>query len=200
QYIYTFCVVELGGRKLLANLIKLPVLDFDVILGMDWLAVNHATINCYRKCIEFKPEGETGFLFQGDRSEIPTNLISTIRAKKLLAKGCMGYLAHVMDTRVISDELQNLPIVRDYLDIFSGELSGLPPEREVEFGIELYLGTNPITIAPYRMAPTELKELKVQLQDLLEKEFIRLSSSPWGALVLFVKKKNRSLRLCIDYR
>src|SRR5262249_14576708 len=82
QYIYTSCVVELRGRKLLANLIELPVLDFDVILGMDWLSANHATIDYYRKCIEFKPKGEAEFVFQGDRNEIPTNLISAIRAKK----------------------------------------------------------------------------------------------------------------------
>src|SRR5262249_40304030 len=142
KHMYTSCVVELGGRKLLADLIELPVLDFDVILGMDWLVVNHATIDCYRKCIEFKPEGETEFVFQGDRSEVPTNLISVVRAKKLLTKGCQGYLAHVIDTKVISDELQSIPVVRDYPDIFPGELPGLLPEREVEFGIELYPGTN----------------------------------------------------------
>ncbi len=80
------------------------------------------------------------------------------------------------------------------------ELSGFPPEREVEFAIEVMLGTAPISIAPYRMAPTELRELKVQLRELLDKGFIRPSMSPWGAPVLFVKKKDGTFRLCIDYR
>ena len=91
-------------------------------------------------------------------------------------------------------------MVKEFNDVFPGELPGLPPEREIEFSIELVPGTNPIFIAPYRMAPSELRELKVQLQDLLDKGFIRPSASPWGAPVLFVKKKDGTLRLCIDYR
>nr|GEZ42269.1 reverse transcriptase [Tanacetum cinerariifolium] len=90
-------------------------------------------------------------------------------------------------------------IVRDFSDVFLEELSGIPPEREVEFGIELVSGTQPISKAPYRMAPIELKELKEQLQELLDLGFIRLSISPWGAPVLFVKKKDGSMRLCIIY-
>ena len=85
-------------------------------------------------------------------------------------------------------------------DVFSEDLPGLPPDREVEFTIDLVPSIGPISKAPYRMAPTELKELKEQLQDLLDKGFIRPSASPWGALVLFVKKKDGSMRLCIDYR
>ncbi|KAA0046134.1 ty3-gypsy retrotransposon protein [Cucumis melo var. makuwa] len=92
------------------------------------------------------------------------------------------------------------PVVRDYPDVFPEELPGLPPHREVEFAIELESGTVPISRAPYRMAPAQLKELKVQLRELLDKGFIRPSVSPWGAPVLFVKKKDGSMRLCIDYR
>ncbi|KAL4013763.1 hypothetical protein IC575_025946 [Cucumis melo] len=88
----------------------------------------------------------------------------------------------------------------DYPDVFPEELPGLPPHREVEFAIEFEPGTVPISRAPYRMAPTVLKELKMQLQELLDKGFIRPSVSPWGAPVLFVKKKDGSMRLCIDYR
>ena len=84
--------------------------------------------------------------------------------------------------------------------MFSEELLGSPPIREVEFGIELVPGTTPISIAPYRMAPTELKELKVQLQELTDKGFARPSFSPWGAPVLFVRKKDGTMRMCIDYR
>ena len=97
-------------------------------------------------------------------------------------------------------DLGEIPVVKDFLDFFSEELPGLPLDRKIEFGIDVPLGTQPISISPYRMAPLELRELKVQLQDLLDKGFICPSTSPWGGLVLFVKKKDGSLRLCIDYR
>ena len=91
-------------------------------------------------------------------------------------------------------------MVREYVSVFPRDLPGLPPDREIVFSIELMPGTAPISRAPYRLAPAELKELKVQLEDMIEKGFIRPSHSPWGAPVLFVKKKDGSLRLCIDYR
>ena len=97
-------------------------------------------------------------------------------------------------------KLEEVPVVREYPDVFPQELPSLLPEREVEFVIELAPGTKPISKAPYRMSLSELKELKVQMQELLDKGFIRPSASPWGAPVLFVKKKDGSLRLCIDYR
>ena len=86
------------------------------------------------------------------------------------------------------------------MDVFPDELPGLPPQRVVDFGIELHPGTLPISMTPHRMAPAVLQELRVRLQELLDKGFIRPSTSPWGAQVLFVKKKDKTLRLCIDYR
>ncbi|WP_375618971.1 reverse transcriptase family protein, partial [Bartonella sp. AC134YNZD] len=91
-------------------------------------------------------------------------------------------------------------MVCEFPDVFPEDLFGLPPHRAVEFCIDLAPGTAPISVAPYRMAPAELKELKIQLQDLSDKGFIRPSTSPWGAPVLFVQKKDGTLRLCIDYR
>ena len=88
----------------------------------------------------------------------------------------------------------------EFVDVFPDELPGLPPQRVVDFGIELHTGTLPISMNPHRMAPVELQELRVQLHELLDKGFIRPSTSPWGALVLFAKKKGKTLRLCIDYR
>ena len=88
----------------------------------------------------------------------------------------------------------------EYKDVFSDELPGLPPQRDVHFGIELHLGMSLISMTLHRMALVELQELKVQIQELLDKEFIRLSTSPWGAPVLFSKKKDKTLRMCIDYR
>nr|GEX06626.1 retrotransposon protein [Tanacetum cinerariifolium] len=111
----------------------------------------------------------------------------------------LGLLASLMDTSLDGPSLETHPIVQDFSNVFPEELSGIPPEQEVEFGIELISGTQPIFKAPYRMAPIELKELKEQLQELLDLGFIRPSVSPWGAPVLFVKKKDSSIRLCIDY-
>ena len=91
-------------------------------------------------------------------------------------------------------------MVQEFLDVFLRELPGLPLEKKIKFSIELALGMNPVSIAPYHMAPLELRELKVQLQDLLDKGFIKPSTSPWSTPVLFVKKKDGSLRLCIDYK
>ena len=93
-----------------------------------------------------------------------------------------------------------MPVVCEFPDVFPEELPGLPPDREIEFCIDVVPGTDPISMPPYRMAPAELKELNEQLKELLDKGFIRPSSSPWGAPVLFVKNKDGSLRLCIDYR
>ena len=91
-------------------------------------------------------------------------------------------------------------VVSEYEDVFLEELPGLPPPRDVDFRIELHPGMSPISMTPHRMASVELQELKVQIQELLGKGFIRPSTSPWGAPVLFAKKKDKTLQLCIDYR
>ena len=91
-------------------------------------------------------------------------------------------------------------VVYEYEDVFPNELSGLPPHKDVDFVIELHPSTSPISMTPHRMAPVELQELKVQLQELLDKGFIIQSTSPWGTSVVFSKKKDKTLRLCIDYR
>ncbi|KAL0537323.1 hypothetical protein IC582_026300 [Cucumis melo] len=194
------CQIEIAGHVIEVTLIVLDMLDFDVILGMDWLAANHASIDCSRKEITFNPPSMASFKFKGGGSKSLPQVISAIRASKLLSQGTWGILASVVDTREADVSLSSEPVVRDYPDVFLEELPGLPPHREVEFSIELEPGTVPISRAPYRMAPAELKELKVQLQELLDKGFIRPSVSPWGAPVLFVKKKDGSMRLCIDYR
>ncbi|GKV02736.1 hypothetical protein SLEP1_g15133 [Rubroshorea leprosula] len=110
------------------------------------------------------------------------------------------FLVSVTDASSVTSRLEDIPMVREFPDVFPEDLPDLPPDREVEFAIDLVPGTRPISKAPYRMIAAELKELKVQLEELLEKGFIRPSVSPWGAPVLFVKKKDGSMRLCIDYR
>ncbi|GKV11068.1 hypothetical protein SLEP1_g22354 [Rubroshorea leprosula] len=111
-----------------------------------------------------------------------------------------GFLVFVTDASSVTSRLEDIPVVHEFPDVFPEDLSGLPPDREVEFAIDLVPGTGPVSKEPYHMAPAELKELKVQLEELLEKGFIRPNVSPWGAPVLFVKKKDGSMRLCIDYR
>ncbi|KAL0556276.1 hypothetical protein IC582_004788 [Cucumis melo] len=194
------CQIEIAGHVIEVTLLVVDMLDLDVILGMDWLAANHASIDCSRKEVTFNPPSRASFKFKGEGSRSLPQVISAIRASKLLSQGTWGIFASVVDTREADVSLSSEPVVRDYPDVFPEELPGLPPHREVEFAIELEPGTVPISRAPYRMAPAELKELKVQLQELLDKGFIRPSVSPWGAPVLLVKKKDGSMRLCIDYR
>ncbi|GKF77037.1 hypothetical protein Tco_0229507, partial [Tanacetum coccineum] len=114
------------------------------------------------------------------------------------------FLAHVT-TKETEDksekkQLEDVPIIRNFPKVFPEDLSGLPPTQQVEFQIDLIPSAAPVARAPYRLAPSEIKELSDQLQELSDKGFIRPSSSPWGALVLFVKKKDGLFRMCIDYR
>ncbi|GJX94729.1 putative nucleotidyltransferase, ribonuclease H [Tanacetum coccineum] len=113
---------------------------------------------------------------------------------------CELFLAQVTEQELKEKRLEDVPVIRDFPEVFPDELPGLPPPRQVEFRIDLIPGAAPVARAPYRLAPSEMKELSKQLQELLEKGFIRPSSSPWGAPVLFVKKKDGSFRICIDYR
>ena len=126
--------------------------------------------------------------------------MSAMKARRFLRKGCEAFLTLILDSKREQVNLENIPVIREFPDVFPEELPGVPPEREVDLSIEVVQGTTPISRAPYRMAPTELKELKTQLQELLDKGFVRPSVSPWGAPVLFVKKKDGTLRMCIDYR
>ncbi|XP_073049478.1 uncharacterized protein [Primulina eburnea] len=195
------CPVQLGVRLLFADLIVIPMVAFDVILGMDWLSSYRAVIDCVGKIMNFLADDHDSDVFVGLRSSMGILIISCFQANNFLHKGCMGFLASVVDVQKESNlQLQDLDVVQDYPDVFANDVPGLPPDREVEIVIDLIPRTSPISKAPYRMAPTEMKELKTQLQELLDKGFIRPSSSPWGAPVLFVKKKDGSLRLCIDYR
>nr|GFA39458.1 DNA/RNA polymerases superfamily protein [Tanacetum cinerariifolium] len=126
--------------------------------------------------------------------------IFALQARTLLSHGCEGFLATIHDTTSDVPSIHDQSIVFEFPDVFTDELPGIPPVREVEFSIKLIPGAEPISKGTYRMAPIELKELKDQLQELLERGFIRPSVSPWGAPVLFVKKKDGSMILCIDYR
>ena len=161
---------------------------------MDWLASYHAFVDCFGKRVTFSILGQPEFSFEGNHVDKPLFVISALRANSLLKKGCQFFLAYAVcnenEVRV-----EDIPIVRDFSGVFPNDLPKLPPNRELEFTIDMVPGTTPIFKAPYRMAPIELKELKVQLQELLDKGFIRPNVSPWGAPVLFMKKKDGSMRL-----
>ena len=167
---------------------------------MNWLHTYGVMINYENLKVILKDEQGRDVFFYGQREEKSYSLISAMKASKLLCQGCMGYWCYVIDTQAKEEKAENIPVVCEFEDVFPEELPGLPPQREIDFGIELNPDTQPISKAPYRMAPTKLKELKIQLDELLQKGFIRTSASSWGALVLFVKKEDGTLRLCIDYR
>ncbi|KAL4028409.1 hypothetical protein IC575_011605 [Cucumis melo] len=130
------CQIEIAGH-VIEVFVSLDMLDFDVILGMDWLAANHASIDCSRKEVTFNPPSMASFKFKGGGSRSLPQVISAIRASKLLSQGTWGILASVLDTREVDVSLSSEPVVRDYPDVFPEELPGLPPHREVEFAIEL---------------------------------------------------------------
>ncbi|GKV18307.1 hypothetical protein SLEP1_g28708 [Rubroshorea leprosula] len=157
--------IYIDGRQLSANLFVLDISDFDIILGMDWLSKNFAFIDCHRKWVIFNIHGEPKFSFQGSGSFAPPVLVSALQAQKYLVNGCQGFLVSVTDASSVTSRLEDIPVVRE----FPEDLPGLPPDREVEFAIDLVPGTEPVSKAPYPP-------------------------------VLFVKKKDGSMRLCIDYR
>nr|GFB23897.1 putative reverse transcriptase domain-containing protein [Tanacetum cinerariifolium] len=181
--------------------------SFDAIIGMDWLAKYQAVIVCAGKIVRI-PWGDETLIIHGDGSNrgnaTRLSIISCSKTEKYVKKGIPIFLAHIT-TKEVEDKsekerLEDVPIVRDFLEVFPEDLPGLPPIRPVEFQIDLVPDAAPVARAPYRLAPSEMKELMEQLKELSDKGFIRPSSSPYGAPVLFVKKKDGSFWMCLDYR
>ena len=198
--VYRDCPIRIREYEFPGDLIELSFKEFDVILGMDWLSRHQVMVDCRMKRVTLRTPNEDEVTFIGERSNHLSNVISAATARKMVRKGCETYLAYVIDMVKARPSISDIPTVSDFPDVFLEELPGLPPQREIEVAIDVVPGATPASITPYRMAPVELKELKLQLQEFLEKRFIRPSVSPWGAPVLFVKKKDGTLRLCIDYR
>ncbi|GKC24625.1 putative reverse transcriptase domain-containing protein [Tanacetum coccineum] len=149
-------------------------------MGMDWLSYHQALIDCYEKIVRIPlPNGKI-LEVQGERPEKDLRSLACIKADE--------------------KKLDDIRVVRDFPEVFPDDLLGLPLVREIEFRIDLIPGASPVVRSPYRLAPSEMLELSNQLKELQEKGFIRPSHSPWGAPVLFVKKKDGSMRMCIDYR
>ncbi|GJS00430.1 putative reverse transcriptase domain-containing protein [Tanacetum coccineum] len=177
------------------DLMPIKLGSFDVVIGMDWLSKYHARIICDEKVVHIPIDGET-LIIRGDRSKTRLNLISCIKTERYISRGCQVFIAQIMEKKSDEKRLEDIPVVREFPEVFPEDLPGLPPVRQVEFQIDLIPGATPVARAPYRLAPSEMQELSNQLQELADRGFIRPSTSPWGAPVLFVKKKDGSFRMC----
>ncbi|KAA0042469.1 Transposon Ty3-I Gag-Pol polyprotein [Cucumis melo var. makuwa] len=155
------CEVLVEGISLLVDLLPLELQRLDVILGMDFLFAHYASMDCHRKEVVFRKPGFAEVVFRGMRKVVSRSLISVMKAEKLLRKGCIAFLAHIVVVQREKLKPEDVPMVKEFLEVFPDDLSGLPPDREIEFTIELLPGTTPISQAPYRMASSELKELKM---------------------------------------
>ncbi|KAK9085283.1 hypothetical protein Sjap_025694 [Stephania japonica] len=190
------CVVEIEGHQLPVDFRVLEYLEFDALLGMDWLSAYRAHIDCFGKMIVFDIEGIPVFTFVGTASDLP------------ISRGRLATIQEMEAFRTVVEpdlrpeiRLEDVPVVSEFPEVFPDDLPGLPPPRSVEFMIELIRGADMISDTDRTgMSRSEQGELRSQLEELLQKGFIHPSMSPWGAPVLFVKKKDGSLRLCIDYR
>ncbi|GJW21280.1 putative reverse transcriptase domain-containing protein, partial [Tanacetum coccineum] len=174
------CTLNFLNHPFQFDLMLVELGSFDVIIGIDWFAKYHAVIVCDEKVVCI-PYGNEVLIIQGDGSD------GGITEKKA-------------EDKSEEKRLEGVSIVRDFPEVFPEDLLRLSPTRQVEFQIDLVPGAAPVTRSPYILAPSEMQELSTQLQELVDKGFIRPSSSPWGAPVLFVKKKDRSFMMCIDYR
>ncbi|GJU31357.1 putative reverse transcriptase domain-containing protein [Tanacetum coccineum] len=201
------CKLGLLGHPFDIDLMPVELGSFDVIIGMDWLVKYHALIVSDEKVVRI-PYGDEVLIIQCDDydggSKSKLNIISCTKTQNYIQKGCQDYLVQVTSKKAEDKSekkrLEDVPIVREFSKVFPEDLPGLPPARQVEFQIDLVPGAAPVARAPYRLAPAEMQELSTQLQELSDKGFIRPSSSPWGAPVFFVKKKDGSFWMCIDYR
>eukprot|EP00253_Pinus_taeda_P019389 PITA_19389 len=191
------CKIDLGvcSTKLKVYVTALGI--YDLVIGMDWLEAHQAWVDSYGKGIlGINDEGEA-IQIQGIKRKVSLRYTSTMKMKRCLRKGCQEYVNQEV-SKEKGPSLEQYLVLAEFLDVFPKELPGLPPERELDLTIELKLDTQPISKTPYRITALELQELQIQLKELLDMEHIRPSISPWGAPVNFVKKKDGSLRLCID--
>ena len=172
-------------RKFSTDLIALPFHEFDLILGMNLLSKHWVIVDCDKKTVVLKFSNLSEVTVHGIRSGPLYNVISAMQAQRFLKKGCEAFLALVLDSKRGQVKLENIRVVKEFSDVFPEKLPGLPPEKEVDLSIEILPRMDPISRAPYLMAPTKLKELNIHLQELLDKGFIRLSVSPWGAYYVY---------------
>nr|GEY19437.1 putative reverse transcriptase domain-containing protein [Tanacetum cinerariifolium] len=193
------CTLNLLNHLFDIDLMPIELGMFDVIVGMDWLVECDALILCGKKDV-YVPYKNKTLVVKSDSSVSQLKVISYIKARKYIERGSQLFKYQVTKKELAKKQLQDVPVICNFHEVFLDDLPGLPLPRQVEFKIELIPGAAPVVRTPYRLAPSELKELSDQLKELSDKGFIRPGSSPWRALVLFVKKKDGSFSMCIDYR
>ncbi|XP_070022712.1 uncharacterized protein [Nicotiana sylvestris] len=173
------------------------MVDFDVILGMDYFSPYHAILDSHANAVTLAILGLPQLEWRDTLDYVPSMVVSFLKAQQMVGKGCDAYLAFVRDISIDTHIVDSILVVRDYPNIFLPDLLAMPPDRDIDFRIDLLSDTHPIFVLPYRMALVELKE---QYQELLDKGLIHPSISPSCAPVLFIKKRNGSKCMCIDYR
>ncbi|XP_070668463.1 uncharacterized protein [Malus domestica] len=146
--VYPGCPMMVEDVVMPTNLMSLDIVDFDLILGTNWLHYNHAKIDCYGKTVPLHRPGLPEITFVGEPSRVRHGVISAMKAKRLLSKGCQGYLAHMVLNDYAPSNVEDVLVVRHFPDVFPNDLPGLHPDRDVEFVIDLLLGTNPISLTP----------------------------------------------------
>ena len=161
--VYRNYPIVIQEREFLADLITLPFREFDLILGMDWLTKHRSIVDYRQKTVVLRCSDKSEVNIQGIRSNVMSNVISAMQARRFIRKGYEAFLALILDSKRGQVNVETIPVVGEFLDVFPKELLGIPLEREVDLSIEIVPGTVPVSRAPYRMAPAELKELKVQL-------------------------------------
>ncbi|KAJ9536481.1 hypothetical protein OSB04_un000318 [Centaurea solstitialis] len=166
------CTLGLSGKDFSIDLIPIKIGSFDIIVGMDWMSNHRTTLCCAEKIVRLAlPDG--GVLeVHGEKSKRDIKLVSFTKMRSHLRKECVAFLAHVVDKKAKEKQIQDIPVVREFPGVFPKELPGLPPPRQVEFHIDLVPRAGPIAKSPYRLAPSEMRELSNQLQELLDKGFI----------------------------
>ncbi|GKA08156.1 putative reverse transcriptase domain-containing protein [Tanacetum coccineum] len=170
------CTLNLVNHLFKIDLMPIELGTFDVIIGMDWLADNDAVIICGKKEVHVPIKNRT-LVVKGDSNSSRLKVISCIKARKYIERGCHLLLAHVTEKEKSEKRLEDVPVIHDFPEVFPDDLPGLPPSRQVEFKIDLVPGAAPVARAPYRLAPSELKELSEQLKEFLEKGF--RARLPW---------------------
>jgi hypothetical protein len=194
------CSVDMKGMSTRDELNILPLGSYDCLNGMDWLDQYHALLDCRNKRFTCLDEEGNQVTVQGIPRAVAMREISAMQLKKCYRKGCQLFASRVEEA--FQDVVLNMEdhrVLKEFEDVFQ-EVLGLPLKRDIDFSINLMPGAAPVSKAPYRMSTPELKEFQLQLKELLKKGYIHPSMSPWGAPVLFVKKKDGTMRLCIDFR
>jgi archaeosine-15-forming tRNA-guanine transglycosylase len=192
--------VDMNGLSTKDELNILPLGSYDCLIGMDWLDQHHAILDCRNKAFTCLDEEGNRKIVQRIPKVVVVREIAAMQLKKCYRKGCQLFAAHVVEaSKDVVSNIEDHVVLKEFEDVLQ-EVPRLPPKRDIDFSINLMPGASPVSKDPYRMCTQELKEMQLQLEKFLKKGYIRPSVSPWGAPVLFMKKKDGTLRLCIDFR